>query len=45
MLIFGMMPLPSPTSYEDFKTVFRHRFWSKAIQQMLQMESMQPFQY
>lgn len=37
--------IPSPSNYEEFKTVFRHRFWSKAIQQRIHMEIMQPYQY
>lgn len=37
--------IPTPTSYIDFRTLFRQRFWSSATQRKTRNEVFRPFQY
>jgi hypothetical protein len=37
--------IPTPTSYSDFRILFRQRFWSTATQHKTQNEVFRPFQY
>lgn len=37
--------IPTPTSYNDFRILFRQRFWSAATQRKTRNEVFRPFQY
>lgn len=37
--------IPSPTDYEEFRIVFRQRYWSSATQRKIRNEIFRPFQY